>query len=157
VLRRDLIAASASAAAANAVWALTGCGAQSTGAVVEHPPAQHVEGLDAFLARVSECALACDTCVGRSIEHAAGGMTAMAACARLSRECAELCRAVIVLATSGSSRLPDLARLCAAACDECAAQCQQHASMEPACARCAEVCPACAQACRSAADSWHPA
>lgn len=148
--RRDVIAASASAVAANALWALTGCGAQS-GGVVEHPPAQHLEGTDELVRRATECLAACETCVARSIDHAAHGMSDMAACARLSRECAELCRAVIVLATSGSARLPDLARICAAACDECAAQCQQHASMEPACARCAEVCPACAEACRSVA------
>lgn len=150
--RRDLIAASASAVAANAVWALTGCGAQSTGgAAVAHPPAQSGAAIDELIRHAAECAAACETCTGRSIEHAAGGMTAMAACARLSRECAELCRAVIVLATAGSARLPDLARICAAACDECAEQCRQHASMEPACARCVEVCPACAEACRAVA------
>ena len=150
--RRDLIAASASAVAANAVWALTGCGAQSTGTPIEHPPSTLTgDALADLIRHASECASACETCVARSIEHAGMGMADMAACARLSRECAELCRAVIVLATGGSSRLPDLARICAAACDECAAQCQQHASMEPACARCAEVCPACAQACRAAA------
>ncbi len=149
--RRDLLAASASAAAANAVWALTGCGAQSTGTPVEHPPSQHLAPIDDLVARASECALACELCVARSVEHAGMGMADMAACARLSRECAELCRAVIVLATAGSSRLPDLARICAAACDECAAQCQTHATMEPACARCAEICPACASACRAAA------
>jgi Cys-rich four helix bundle protein (predicted Tat secretion target) len=151
--RRDLIAASASAVAANAVWALTGCGAQSTSTgEVAHPPATlSSDQLDALVRACAECAAACETCVARSIEHAASGMAAMAACARLSRECAELCRAVIVLATAGSSRLPDLARICAAACDECAAQCREHASMEPACARCAETCPHCAELCRAAA------
>ncbi len=150
--RREAIAASASAVAANAVWALTGCGAQSTGTPVEHPPAAlSSEQLEALVRSCAECAATCETCVARSIEHAIAGMTEMGACARLSRECAELCRAVIVLATAGSSRLPDLARICAAACDECAAQCRQHASMEPACAHCAEVCPRCAEACRAAA------
>lgn len=151
--RRELFAASASAVAANAVWALTGCGAQSgaTGTPVEHPPAQGGAALDELIRRAAECAATCETCVARSIEHTAGGMSAMAACARLSRECAELCRAVVVLATAGSTRLPDLARICAAACDECAEQCRQHASMEPACARCVEVCPACAEACRALA------
>jgi Cys-rich four helix bundle protein (predicted Tat secretion target) len=150
--RREVIAASASAVAANAVWALTGCGAQSTGAVTPHPPGTlTTDQLDALVRQCAECAASCETCVARSIEHAGMGMADMAACARLSRECAELCRAVIVLATAGSSRLPDLARICAAACDECAAQCQQHASMEPACARCAEVCPRCAELCRAAA------
>jgi hypothetical protein len=145
-----VIAASASAAAANAVWALTGCGAQSTsGGAIAHPPSSLTsEQLDALVRQCAECAATCETCVARSIEHAAADM---ASCARLSRECAELCRAVIVLATAGSSRLPDLARICAAACDECAAQCQSHASMEPACAHCAEVCPRCAEVCRAAA------
>ena len=150
--RREVLAASASAMAANAIWALGGCGAQSsTGGVVEHPPAQGGDGYDALIRHASECAAACETCVARSIEHAAGGMAEMAACIRLSRECAELCRAVIVLATARSSRLPDLARICAAACDECAAQCQAHAAHEPACARCAETCPHCAEACRAVA------
>lgn len=150
--RRELIAASASAVAANAVWALTGCGAQSTGTPVEHPPSSaSADQIETLIRRATECAATCETCVARSIEHAGMGMAEMAACARLSRECAELCRAVVVLATGGSSRLPELARICAAACDECAAQCQAHAAHEPACARCAEVCPACAQACRTAA------
>lgn len=151
--RRDLLTVGATTAVANALWLAQSCGAQGTGSTTPHPPASGGDAIDALIRAATECATTCETCLARSIEHAASGMSEMAACARLSRECAELCRAVIVLATAGSTRLPELARICAAACDDCAAQCQHHASMEPACAHCAEVCPRCAEACRAVATS----
>ena len=146
--RRELLTVSATTAVANALWLAQSCGAQGT--AVEHPPTTGgSEAIETLVRRASECAAACETCEARAIEHVSMGMTEMVGCIRLSRECAELCRAVIVLATGGSTRLPELARICAAACDDCGAQCGAHAAHEAACAHCHETCAACAEACRA--------
>ncbi len=147
--RRDMFLIGGSTAAAHVLYtSLAGCGAQATGGAGSTTP---TTGPSATLAeQANACALACEACITASLRHVEGGMTDMLACIRLARECAVLCRAVASLATAGSSRLHELAQICAACCDDCSAQCRSHAAHEPACAACADACAACADACRAA-------
>jgi hypothetical protein len=106
--RREMFLVGSSTAAAHVLWTtLNGCGAQSTSVGGTTPTTRTGMSL---AEEANACALLCENCLTASLNHAANGMTDMLACARLSRECAVLCRAVATLAAAGSSRLSDLAR-----------------------------------------------
>lgn len=91
------------------------------------------------------CALACEHCAAACLgEH---DVAAMAACIRLDRDCADLCRLAAAFMARDSEQTAGLCRLCAQACDACAAECARHAHAH--CQQCAQACQRCAEECWS--------
>ena len=73
-------------------------------------------------------------------------MKALAACIRLDRDCATICRAAAGLMSCGSQLSADLCRVYAEVCEACEAECQKHAAMAHR-KSCAEACKRCAAEC----------
>ncbi|MEO5983918.1 MAG: four-helix bundle copper-binding protein [Ferruginibacter sp.] len=87
------------------------------------------------------CAAVCTHCAITSSKESGQ----MADCIQLSSECAVICYAAAELMSLGSSRVPEIAKLCAAICDECAEECNKHTKDH--CLECAEACTKCADEC----------
>ncbi len=90
-----------------------------------------------------ECAAACEVCATACLSEA--DIDKMAACIRLDRDCADLCRLVAMLATRKSTLTPSLAAVVVEACESCADECERH-EMEH-CKACAKACRECARQC----------
>lgn len=94
-----------------------------------------------------ECAAACELCATACLSE--GDVQKMAACIRLDRDCADLCRLVAILAQRESPFMSALTAIVAEACDACAGECERH-EMEH-CKACAKACRECARHCRAKA------
>ena len=90
------------------------------------------------------CAAECESCADACLDEK--DVKALAACIRLDRDCATICRAAAGLMSRGSQFADDLCRVCAEVCEACEAECQKHAAMAH-CKRCAEACKRCAAEC----------
>ena len=86
------------------------------------------------------CATECESCADACLDEK--DVKALAACIRLDRDCATICRAAAGLMSRGSQFSADLCRVCEA----CQAECQKHATMAH-CKSCAEACKRCAAEC----------
>lgn len=108
----------------------------------------HENHMNDCIKACDDAAKACDFCVSACLTDR--NVAEMAACIKLSLDCAELCRLGSALMSRGSQFAGEVANLCAVACDACAADCEKHKDMAH-CAACAEACRRCAAACRKMA------
>ena len=101
----------------------------------------------------SACVAAGETCVAHCTRELAAGNTSMANCNARVHEMLATCRAILSLASSGSSLTKAMAAVCADACKNCAEACAEHKShwahgMHLECKACYESCLACEKSCR---------
>jgi hypothetical protein len=87
-----------------------------------------------------ECAQECEHCGDACIEENRPH------CARVCRDCAEICWTAGAFLSRGSTLASAVVDLCASACEQCAQECEQHDVDH--CRACAEACRRCAEACR---------
>lgn len=90
------------------------------------------------------CAESCELCATSCLREP--NVQAMANCAQLNRECAEVCWASASLMSMDSQFAKQFCGLCATVCDACAKECERH-NMDH-CKRCAQACRTCADECR---------
>ena len=88
------------------------------------------------------CASLCQYCASSSLKEE---NAVMADCIKLQMECAAICYATAQLMRLNSSRVTEMARICAAVCDACAEECAKHSPDH--CIECADACVECADAC----------
>lgn len=89
---------------------------------------------------VVHCAYEAEHCADQCIDD-----PMMAACARLCRDCAQICWTTAGFMSRSSRFIPALARTCLEICEACATECEKHDS---------EHCKKCAIACRTAAAMY---
>lgn len=97
----------------------------------------------------SDCVKAGQACLVHCMEAFATGDTSLVACARLVDQMLSVCGTLQKLAAAGSPRLPDMAKVALAICDDCEKECRKHADHHATCKACAEACKTCGEACRS--------
>ena len=96
----------------------------------------------------ADCILACDNCASNCEQSASAcleqaDVTALAACIRSQRDCADVCRLASLLLARGSRHSAEACRLAEMIAIACAAECERH-PIDP--------CRAAAEACQRAAD-----
>lgn len=96
-----------------------------------------------------QCAQECEHCGDACLKE--DDVTALAACIRLDRDCAQMCWTAAAFMSRDANLLDDLCRLCAEFCDLCAAECAKHEHDH--CRRCADACRHCAEECRRMAGA----
>jgi len=104
---------------------------------------EHHACIQACTTCAQECHHCADACLGEA------GVTPLAECIRLDRDCAALCWLAAAFLSRGSRFADELCRLCADACDACSQECEKHEHQH--CKRCAEACRACSEQCRQMA------
>lgn len=105
---------------------------------VDHLSAQQRDCIDNCLAAVQACEWCADQCVGDE---------AMAECARLCRDVADIASLHARFLARNSAYSAQFAESCARACDECAQVCDRHDAAH--CRTCVEVLRECAESCRA--------
>lgn len=95
---------------------------------------QHKTVIDAAVHCAYECEHCEDACLG-----------SMPECARLCRDCGEMCWTIAGFISRGSRFIPQIVQSCIAICEACAKECEKHD---------AEHCQSCAQACRRAIEEY---
>ncbi|EGL16631.1 MULTISPECIES: four-helix bundle copper-binding protein [Paenibacillus] len=106
------------------------------------------EGVNEEIQRCIEecinCIKTCNYCFDACLkeDHASH----MAACIRLTRECADICTYAASAMTRQSPFIVEICNLCATVCEICAKECAEHEHEH--CQECAKVCRSCAEACR---------
>lgn len=98
----------------------------------------------------SDCVKAGQACIAHCMEAFAAGDTSLVACARIVDQMLSVCGTLQKLASTGSPRLADMAKVALAICDDCEKECRKHADHHATCKACAEACKACAEACKTA-------
>ena len=93
----------------------------------------------------SACVIACEACAAACQREY--DVTMMAACIRLDRDCADLCRLAEALMVRGSDLAEETCHLCALACQACAEECARHSHEH--CQQCAQACQRCAAECEA--------
>jgi hypothetical protein len=91
------------------------------------------------------CTVACERCVTDCI------VSNRSECAKLCRDCADICDLSARLTARNSQFSSDLRALCAMVCKACASECDKHAMHHDSCKQCAEACRKCAADCSVAA------
>ena len=99
------------------------------------------------IAECLRCAMACESCASACLEEQDVKM--MAACIKLDRDCADICRLAATLMARGSPFANEICVLCAKICKACGQECGTHEAEH--CQQCSKACLACAQACESMA------
>lgn len=99
--------------------------------------------IDALIA----CFIECEHCASACLDE--DDVKMMAACIKLDRDCADICKLTATLLARGSKHGKHLLRECIEVCEACAAECSKH--QHEHCQKCAEACRACAEACRALA------
>ena len=98
---------------------------------------------------LSDCAQACTACADDCLSEQQ--VAELVKCIRLNLDCADVCTAMLRVASRQPEYDANLTRLlleaCAAACKSCGDECQRHAEMHEHCRMCAEACRRCQQAC----------
>ena len=87
-----------------------------------------------------------EICLKHCLDQLAKDNT-LAECARSVQDMLVACHAISSLAIQKSSRLKEMATVCAKICRDCEAACQKHASHHEECRRCGESCKTCAAEC----------
>lgn len=90
------------------------------------------------------CAWSCEVCAVACLNES--DVTAMAACIRLNRDCADMCGQAAVLLERNSKIGNQFLLLCEEICLMCKDECEKHGDMDH-CRQCAEACRKCAEAC----------
>ncbi len=91
------------------------------------------------------CAVICNNCAILCSKEENSPM--MADCIQLSTECAVICYTSAELMSLGSNKVKEIAKLCAAMCDDCAEECNKH--NHDHCVECADACSKCADECKT--------
>jgi len=138
--RRELLVATGALTAAAAVKAAPDGGAATGGT-----PAG-----TGLVETASACIEAGELCHAHCLRQFAAGDTSLAKCDQSVTMMLAMCRALVVAAAQGSSRLKEVARVCGEVCRDCEAACKPHAGHHDVCRRCMEACRACAAACEKA-------
>lgn len=133
---------------------LVGAGAVALASVAraagKDKPASEAHHHDASFAALADAAAECvkrgEACAQHCLTMLGTGDTSMAACSRTSRDMLASTRALHTLASGGSKRTRDLARVCADICRDCEAECRKHPQHD--------VCKACADACARMVQEW---
>jgi Cys-rich four helix bundle protein (predicted Tat secretion target) len=100
----------------------------------------------ALVESATECINAGDVCLDHCLMMLEQGDKAMAACARSVRDMLAACGALRQLASTGSPRLPVLAKAVATICSDCKDECAKHKTHD-VCRACGEACSRCATEC----------
>jgi hypothetical protein len=90
------------------------------------------------------CAEACEQCAAACLEER--DMIHLAGCARLGRDCAEICWLAAAFLGRGSQFAQEVCATCAEVCAACGLECAKYETGP--CLRCAEACRRCAEECR---------
>ncbi|MGC4063340.1 MAG: four-helix bundle copper-binding protein [Polyangiaceae bacterium] len=96
----------------------------------------------------NECAALCEHCATECLS--AGKAVERAACIRLARDCADICRLAAAWMERGSSFARQVWEFCASVCQACALECDKHEELH--CQACAEACRRCMGSCRTLSD-----
>ena len=99
----------------------------------------------------SVCIKTGDACMAHCLASFAAGDTSLAACAKTVNEMLSVCASLHKLAAAGSARLPEMAKLAIAVCQDCEKECRKHEHHHATCKACADACAACAEECQKAA------
>jgi Domain of Unknown Function (DUF326) len=98
------------------------------------PHQQYKTSMDAAIHCAYECEYCSDACLGDMVD-----------CARLCRDCAQMCWTIAGFMSRGSQFVPPVVRACIDICEACAAECEKHDH---------EHCQNCAKACRAAIEEY---
>ena len=133
------------------------CSAVPVAAEEDHSAHMQAAGLVAaptvngkLIDAASDCIKAGQACIAHCMASFAAGDTSLVACARIVDQMLSVCGTLQKLASAGSPRLADMARVALAICDDCEAECRKHADHHATCKACAEACKACSVACKAA-------
>lgn len=94
------------------------------------------------------CSQACEHCASSCLREPE--LAHMVACIAADLDCVQICNATAALIARDSRFAAELAKLCAAVCQECADICSQHDRDH--CQKCAAACRQCVDACMLFAD-----
>jgi Cys-rich four helix bundle protein (predicted Tat secretion target) len=87
-----------------------------------------------------ECVKRGQACLAHCIALLGSGDTSMAGCAAAVHDMLAAMEALAKLASSGSKRLAETAKVLVKLCEDCAAQCAPHADKHPTCKACHDAC-----------------
>jgi len=102
----------------------------------------------AVITAALDCIRTGNACIAHCFELFAAGDTSVAACAKSVDQMLSVCATLQKLASAGSTRLPEMAKLAMAVCLDCEKECRKHADKHASCKACADSCAACAEECR---------
>jgi hypothetical protein len=109
-------------------------------------PDMQTNNNDLLIRTLLDCASACEMCATACLSE--DDVTPMAACIKLDRDCADICRLAAALLQRDSKLAHQLLLLCEEICRMCGDECKKHSQMTH-CKECAEACLACAEACHA--------
>ncbi|MFC6998221.1 four-helix bundle copper-binding protein [Rufibacter roseus] len=95
------------------------------------------------------CYLSCEHCASACLEE--DNVKMMAACIKLDRDCADICKLTATFLARGSEHGKHLLQECIELCQKCGDECAKHEADH--CKQCAEACYRCVEACRSLATA----
>lgn len=90
----------------------------------------------------SDCIKAGQARIAHCMASFAAGDTSLVACARIVDQMLSVCGTLQKLASAGSPRLADMAKVALVICDDCEAECRKHADHHATCKACAAECKA---------------
>ncbi len=117
-------------------------------AAEEHQHDHAVSGHSALSEAARHCVSSGDACLSHCLRAFAQGDASLGACAKSAWQMTAVCEALARLASVGSDRLPEFARVAHATCLDCEKECRKHENEHEVCKACAESCAACAEECR---------
>jgi Cys-rich four helix bundle protein (predicted Tat secretion target) len=133
------------------------CTTAPAGAEEDHSAHLHAAGLvvagpvnGKLIDAASDCIKAGQACIAHCMASFAAGDTSLVACARIVDQMLSVCGTLQKLASAGSPRIADMAKVALAICDDCEVECRKHADHHATCKACAEACKACATECKGA-------
>lgn len=97
--------------------------------------------LDRCIEECNDCAVECEHCATACLNE--DGVSMLARCIALNRDCADICRLAVVFMARGSEFSSTICGICATICRVCGDECAKHSQMEH-CRRCADSCYRCA-------------
>jgi Cys-rich four helix bundle protein (predicted Tat secretion target) len=128
--RRNLLIGAAAVSATVATNALAG----------EQHHHHQVNKNTGLIATAMDCIQTGDACLAHCFELVKGKDTSMADCMNMVADMLPMCTALSKLASTQSTHLGDLAKLCIAICDDCEKECRKHADKHVECKECANAC-----------------
>ena len=112
-------------------------------------PAKH----QALIDKALHCVNRGEVCVNHCIAELSTGKTGLKDCLATVSAMLPMCASLAKLAALDTPRLKEIAKVCAAVCDDCEKECRKHETHHEICKACAESCADCIKACKALTDA----
>ena len=146
--RRELIASAGGAALVLAAGTASADEHMDHAAMMDHSGMAMATPNAGLIDTASICIKAGQACLAHCLSSFAAGDTSLAACATSVDQMLSVCATLEKLASAGSPRLPEMARLAMTVCLDCEKECRKHEMHHATCKACADACKACAVECQ---------